>query len=89
MRGDVDTVVAASTYVEAHGFAPFDAFVPSNPMAIRSCPHNAYEGFAPRFDLKDEAEARDGTAGSPRRAPLTGRRTPRVVLSGDPGFHRA
>ena len=25
VRGDVDTVVAAATYVEDHGFTPFDA----------------------------------------------------------------
>jgi hypothetical protein len=69
MRGDVDTVVAASTYVEAHGFAPFDAFVPSDPMATRSCPHDAHEGFAPRFDLKDGAEARDGIPQAPLEEP--------------------
>lgn len=61
VRGDVDTVVAASTYVEDHGFTPFDALhlVESDGDTIVSS-DNAYEGFAPRFDLKDETEDRDG-----------------------------
>jgi hypothetical protein len=57
IRGDVDTVVAASTYVEDHGFTPFDALhlVESDGDTMVSS-DDAYEGFAPRFDLKEEAE---------------------------------
>jgi hypothetical protein len=57
VRGDVDTVVAASTYIEDHGFTPFDALhlVESDGDTVVSS-DNAYEGFAPRFDLKDETE---------------------------------
>lgn len=58
VRGDVDTVVAASTYVEDHGFTPFDALhlVESDGDTVVSS-DDAYEGFAPRFDLK-EGEAK-------------------------------
>lgn len=57
VRGDVDTVVAASTYVEDHGFTPFDALhlVESDGEPIVSS-DDAYEGFTPRFDLKKENE---------------------------------
>jgi hypothetical protein len=57
IRGDVDTVVAASTYVEDHGFTPFDALhlVESDGDTVVSS-DDAYEGFAPRFDLKEEPE---------------------------------
>lgn len=57
VRGDVDTVVAAATYVEDHGFTPFDALhlVESDGETIVSS-DGAYEGFAPRVDLKDAAE---------------------------------
>jgi hypothetical protein len=53
-RGDVDTVVAAATYVEDHGFTPFDALhlVESDGDAVVSS-DDAYEGVAPRLDLKD------------------------------------
>jgi hypothetical protein len=53
VRGDVDTVVAAASYVEDHGFTPFDALhlVESNGDPIVSS-DDAYEGFAPRVDLK-------------------------------------
>ncbi|WP_281194246.1 PIN domain-containing protein [Halorubrum sp. F4] len=56
VRGDVDTVVAAATYVEDHGFTPFDALhlVESNGDTIVSS-DEAYEGFAPRLDLKSDA----------------------------------
>ena len=53
VRGDVDTVVAAATYVEDHGFTPFDALhlVESGGDAIVSS-DETYESFAPRVDLK-------------------------------------
>lgn len=48
VRGDVDTVVAAATYVEDHGFTPFDALhlVESDGDTIVSS-DGAYEGFVP------------------------------------------
>lgn len=57
VRGDVDTVVAAATYVEDHGFTPFDALhlVESDGDTIVSS-DGAYEGFAPRLDLKGSSE---------------------------------
>lgn len=53
VRGDVDTVVAAATYVEDYGFTPFDALhlVESDGDTIGSS-DEAYEGFAPRLDLR-------------------------------------
>jgi len=53
IRGDVDTVVAAATYVDDHGFTPFDALhlVESDEDTIVSS-DDAYEGFAQRLDLK-------------------------------------
>lgn len=53
VRGDVDTIVAAATYVEDHGFTPFDALhlVESEGDTIVSS-DGAYEGFAPLLDLK-------------------------------------
>jgi len=53
VRGDVNTVVAAATYVDAHGFTPFDALhlVESDGDTIVSS-DETYEGFAPRLDLK-------------------------------------
>lgn len=56
VRGDVDTVVAAATYVEDHGFTPFDALhlVESDGDTIASS-DESYEGFAPRIDLKTAA----------------------------------
>ncbi|MGQ4554874.1 PIN domain-containing protein [Halobellus sp. GM3] len=55
VRGDVDTVVKASTYVEDHGFTPFDALhlVESEGDTIVSS-DDTYEGVAPRLDLKDD-----------------------------------
>ena len=52
-RGDVDTVVAAATYVEDHGFTPFDAIhlVESSGDTIVSSDETC-EGFAPRPDLR-------------------------------------
>lgn len=57
VRGDVDTVVAAATYVGDHGFTPFDALhlVQSDGDAIVSS-DETYDGFAPRFDLKTASE---------------------------------
>ncbi len=57
IRGDVDTVVAAATYVEDHGFTPFDALhlVESGGDTIVSS-DGTYEGFAPRIDLKTVIE---------------------------------
>ncbi|KAB1189961.1 PIN domain-containing protein [Haloferax sp. MBLA0076] len=54
VRGDVDTVVAAATYVEDHGFTPFDALhlVESDGDTIVSS-DETYESFAPRLDLKE------------------------------------
>ena len=53
VRGDVETVLAAATYVEDHGFTPFDALhlVESGGDTIVSS-DNAYAEFAPRLDLK-------------------------------------
>jgi len=53
VRGDVDTVVAAATYVENHGFTPFDALhlVESDGDTVVSS-DESYESFAPRFDLR-------------------------------------
>ena len=53
VRGDVDTVVTAATYVEDYGFTPFDALhlVESDGDTIVSS-DQAYEEFAPRLDSK-------------------------------------
>ena len=53
VRGNVDTVVAAATYVEDHGFTPFDALhlVESGGETIVSS-DDAYEEMAPWLDLK-------------------------------------
>ncbi|RDZ63938.1 hypothetical protein C5B90_12575 [Haloferax sp. Atlit-12N] len=53
VRSDVDTVVTAATYVEDHGFTPFDALhlVESDGDTIVSS-DETYESFAPRLDLK-------------------------------------
>ena len=57
VRGDVDTVVTAATYVEDHGFTPFDALhiVESDGDTIVSS-DETYEDFAARLDLKTVAE---------------------------------
>jgi bifunctional ADP-heptose synthase (sugar kinase/adenylyltransferase) len=56
VRGDVDTVVAAATYVEDHGFTPFDALhlVESDGDTVVSS-DDTYDGFAPRFELGNDA----------------------------------
>lgn len=53
VQGDVETVVAASSYVEDHGFTPFDALhlVKSNGDTVVSS-DETYEDFTPRLDLK-------------------------------------
>ena len=53
VRGDVDTVVAAASYVEDHGFTPFDALhlVESNGDTIVSS-DATYDSFTPLLDLK-------------------------------------
>ncbi|WP_335999974.1 PIN domain-containing protein [Halorientalis halophila] len=54
VRGDVDTVVTAATYVEDHGFTPFDALhlVESDGAPIVSS-DETYDEFAPKIDLRD------------------------------------
>lgn len=58
VRGDVDSVVAAATYVEDRGFTPFDALhlVESDGATIVSS-DDAYEGVAPRLDLRSRDDA--------------------------------
>lgn len=53
VRGDVEMVLTAATYVEDHGFTPFDALhlVESGGDTIVSS-DETYESFAPRVDLK-------------------------------------
>lgn len=53
VRGDVETVLTAATYVEDHGFTPFDALhlVESDGDTVVSS-DETYESFAPRLDLK-------------------------------------
>ncbi|AGB38624.1 type II toxin-antitoxin system VapC family toxin [Natronococcus occultus] len=57
VRGDVETVVTAATYVEDHGFTPFDALhlVESNGDTIVSS-DDAYDGVTSRLDLKTADE---------------------------------
>jgi bifunctional ADP-heptose synthase (sugar kinase/adenylyltransferase) len=57
VRGDVDTVVAAATYVEDHGFTPFDALhlVESDGDTVVSS-DETYDGFASRLDLRTVSE---------------------------------
>lgn len=57
VRGDVETVVAAATYVEDHGFTPFDALhlVESDGDRIVSS-DDAYEDVTARLDLKSVDE---------------------------------
>jgi hypothetical protein len=55
VRGDVNTVIAAATYVEDHNFTPFDAIhlVESDGDTIVSS-DETYDSFAPRYDLRDD-----------------------------------
>ena len=57
VRGDVDTVLAAATYAEDHGFTPFDALhlVESDGDTVVSS-DGTYEDFAPRLDLTEVDE---------------------------------
>lgn len=57
VRGDVETVVTAATYVEDHGFTPFDALhlVESNGETIVSS-DETYEDVTSRLDLKTTDE---------------------------------
>ncbi|RQG92384.1 type II toxin-antitoxin system VapC family toxin [Natrarchaeobius chitinivorans] len=57
VRGDVETVVTAATYVEDHGFTPFDALhlVESNGDTIVSS-DETYADVTSRLDLKTVAE---------------------------------
>jgi hypothetical protein len=57
VRGGVDTVVTAATYVEDHGFTPFDALhlVESDGDTIVSS-DSAYEDITSHLDLKTVAE---------------------------------
>ncbi|WP_254863488.1 type II toxin-antitoxin system VapC family toxin [Halovivax gelatinilyticus] len=57
IRGDVETVVSAATYVEDHGFTPFDALhlVESNGDTIVSS-DEAYADVTSRLDLKSVTE---------------------------------
>lgn len=57
VRGDVDTVVAAATHVEEHGFTPFDALhlVESGDDAVVSS-DDAYEEVTERVDLRSVDE---------------------------------
>lgn len=54
VRGDDLSIIAAASYVEDHGFTPFDAIhlVKSDGDTIVSS-DNTYESFAPRLDLSD------------------------------------
>jgi len=53
IRGNVDPIVAAATYVEDHGFTPFDALHLVNSDGDRIVSSDeTYESFAPRLDLK-------------------------------------
>ncbi|WP_226041732.1 PIN domain-containing protein [Natrinema sp. DC36] len=53
VRGDMETVITAATYVEDHEFTPFDALhlVESNGDSIVSS-DDTYEDVTPRLDLK-------------------------------------
>jgi hypothetical protein len=53
VRGDVESVVAAATYVEDHDFTPFDAIhlVESDQDTVVSS-DETYDGFSQRLDLQ-------------------------------------
>ena len=57
IRGDVETVVTAATYVEDHGFTPSDALhlVESNGETIVSS-DDTYADVTSRLDLKSVTE---------------------------------
>jgi len=60
VRGDVDTVLAAASYVEQEGLTPFDALhlVESDGDTIVSS-DKAYDGLAARVKLEERATADD------------------------------
>jgi hypothetical protein len=60
VRGDVDTVLAAASYVEQEGLTPFDALhlVESDGDTIVSG-DNSYDGLAERVTLEERATAAD------------------------------
>lgn len=60
VRGDVDSVMAAATYVEDHGFTPFDALhlVESDGDTIISS-DETYDGFADRLRLDRDRSLRN------------------------------
>lgn len=55
IRGNLQTVIAASTYVDDHGLTPFDALhlVQSDGDTIVSS-DDAYDPFAPRLELRPD-----------------------------------
>lgn len=57
VRGDIETVLAAATYIEDQGFTPFDALhlVESAGDTIVSS-DETYDSFAPRVDLTSHSE---------------------------------
>lgn len=57
VRGDVEPVLAAASYVENHGFTPFDAMhlVESDGDTIASS-DETYDEFATTIDLSDYRE---------------------------------
>jgi len=57
VEGDGNAVLAAASYVEEHGFTPFDALhlVRSNGDAIVSS-DDAYDDFAPRIALEEAVD---------------------------------
>ena len=60
VRGDVDTVLAAASYVEQEGLTPFDALhlVESDGDTIVSS-DKSYDGLAERVALEERATAAD------------------------------
>lgn len=57
VRDDPDRILAAASYVEDHGFTPYDALhlVASLDDVIVSS-DESYEGYAPRLDLREVAD---------------------------------
>jgi len=57
IRGDTEDILAAASYVEDHGFTPFDALhlVKSGDDAVVSSDSD-YDGFSERVRLEDELQ---------------------------------
>lgn len=57
VTGDVESVLAAASYVEEHGFTPFDALhlvhAAGSPIVSSDA---SYDGFAPRIPLESTDE---------------------------------